>query len=148
MRTGDGISPVISRTNDMHIQELHPSRRFAVNEVEISHLANIELEPDEQITFVSQSGTEFDVVRKSWGYYATPSLNGRLPRFGLRAALVCNKTGKLFLLLIEKGREDAFYTYLDTQQENIVCWLDNDSSINVLLGAFKNTVHDAGRISD
>ena len=135
-----GVSPVTSRIHDMKIHEIHPPRQFSVNNVEIRHSANIELEPDEQITFVNPSGTEFDVARKSWGYYATPSLNGRLIKFGLRAALVHNPTGKLFLLLIEKGKEEEFYQYVNDEHDTLICWLDNDGSIEVLVNAFKNPI--------
>ena len=76
-------APMDLRPND-------PPRRFSAGEVTISHVADLDLEPDEQVTFVSGTGTEYDVARKDWGYYATPSLNGRLAEHGLRAALAVN----------------------------------------------------------
>ncbi|MGE3316484.1 MAG: hypothetical protein AB7O26_15315, partial [Planctomycetaceae bacterium] len=56
-----------------------PPRMFDVGSagsIRISHCADVALEPEEQITLATASGTEHDVVRKSWGYYATGSLNG------------------------------------------------------------------------
>ena len=64
----------------------------------------IQLEPDEQVTFVTDSGSEYDVARKSWGYYATPSLNSRLAGFGLRGVLVRGDDGKAYLFLVEMGK--------------------------------------------
>jgi hypothetical protein len=138
MQMAGGIFPVTWGTETMKITEIRPSRKFTVNNVEISHSANIELEPDEQITFITDSGTEVDVARKSWGYYAVPSLNGRLLKFGLRSALVNNPTGKIFFLLVEKGKEEDFFHYLDEQDMNFIIWLDDEESIKVLLDAFGN----------
>jgi len=113
----------------MDIRPLEPPRRFRVGldeSVEVVHVADAELAPDEQITFVTASGTEYDVVRKDWGYYATPSLNWRLPRHGLRAALCRNAAGRRAVLLCERGCEDAFHGYLESESMEIVAWLDGD----------------------
>ncbi len=79
----------------MRVERRDPPREFQVGPVTISHCADVELEPDEQITLVSGSGTEYDIVRKSWGYYATPSTNRRLAEHGLRAALTANADGRI-----------------------------------------------------
>ena len=74
----------------MKFTPIDPARVFSVGRggrIQLKDTARITLEPDEQVTFVTRAGAEYDVVRKSWGYYATPSLNGRLRRFGLRAVL-------------------------------------------------------------
>ena len=60
-----------------------------------SDCGRIALAPDEQVTFTTEAGGEYDVTRKSWGFYATPSINGRLKTFGLRAALVRNVAGRV-----------------------------------------------------
>src|SRR5438105_15753607 len=70
-----------------------PPRAFQVGRTEkiwIRDCAHISLEPDEQVTFLTGEGAEYDVARKDWGFYATPSLNSRLARFGLRGVLVRN----------------------------------------------------------
>ncbi len=111
----------------MKTRELKPPRKFSTGvsgDLELTHCANIELAPDEQITFVSDSGTEFDVVRKSWGYYATPSVNRRLRKFGLRAGLCEGKGGALYVLLVEEGREADFQSYLEREGMRVVAWLD------------------------
>jgi hypothetical protein len=96
--------------------------------IQLSHCSDITLEPDEQITFLTASGTEYDVVRKSWGYYATPSINGRLLQHGLRGVLVKNPAGLIYLLLVEKGKETEFADYLTGENQEIVCWLDKERS--------------------
>lgn len=116
----------------MKVDPREPPRSFAVGaggEVTISHCADVELEPDEQVTFVTPSGTEFDVVRKSWGYYATPSMNGRLRDHGLRAALVRNADRRVYLMLVEGGHEDRFQAYLKAEAQTLVCWLDSDEAV-------------------
>lgn len=112
-----------------------PPRMFDVGSagsIRISHCADVALEPEEQITLATASGTEHDVVRKSWGYYATGSLNGRLPEHGLRAALVVNSSGKLYLLLVERGKEAEFEAYCDHEEQQLVTWLDTDSDVQRL----------------
>ncbi len=111
----------------MQLDPIEPPRTFKVGKqgkIEIRHCANIALESDEQVTFVTESGGEYDVVRKAWGFYATPSLNGRLRAHGFRSALVRNKHGKLYLLLVDTGKEAAFFEYLRQEEQEIVVWLD------------------------
>src|SRR5687768_11688346 len=90
----------------------NPPRAFLVGNAEkfeMRDCGTMRLEPDEQITIVTERGAEYDVARKSWGFYATPSLNGRLADFGLRGVLVKNRgTGRFFVLLVERGAEPPF----------------------------------------
>ena len=117
----------------MEIESIVPPRSFAVGRdksIHIRHCASISLQPDEQVTFVTSSGTEYDVVRKSWGYYATPSLNKRLRDHSLRAVLVRgSRTGRMYLLLVEVGCEQDFHAYVDSDGLQVVCWLDNDEAV-------------------
>jgi hypothetical protein len=94
--------------------------------------AHIELEPDEQVTFTTDSGAEYDVARKSWGFYATPSLNARLAQFGLRAVLIKNRINRYFVMLVESGKEDLFQRYLDIEGLDIVGWLDTTAALEKL----------------
>ncbi len=119
----------------MKLEVIDPPRVFEVGvgkSIQIKDCAHIELQPDEQVTFVTESGAEYDVARKSWGFYATPSLNGRLQRFGLRAVLVKSREAKFFVLLVESGREIDFQHYLDIEGHTIVCWLDDDGKLETV----------------
>ena len=110
-----------------------PPRAFEVGRLQkfvLKDCAAIELKPDEQVTFVTESGAEYDVARKEWGFYATPSLNGRLPQFGLRGALIKNEFSKKFyLVLVERNQEKEFRRYLQAHDYRLICWMDEDESL-------------------
>ena len=118
----------------MKFKPIDPPRRFTVGrdtKFEVKDCAHIELKPNEQVTFITESGGEYDLARKEWGFYASPSLNGRLKSFGLRAALVKNDGSKKFyVMLVEKGKEGEFQAYLKTHDYWIVSWMDSDEELN------------------
>lgn len=91
----------------------------------IRDCGTLELDADEQVTLLTEKGGEYDVVRKVWGFYATPSTNGRLSGFGLRTVLVKNRVNRHFILLVEKGHEPEFQNYVADEPLTIVAWLDN-----------------------
>jgi hypothetical protein len=99
----------------------------------IKDCASLELAENEQITLTSPSGSEYDITRKNFGYYATPSTNGRLQRFGLRTAIARNRLDQLFVLLVESGGEDKFETYLQEEQMSLICWIDTEESVRDFL---------------
>lgn len=117
----------------MKFTPIDPPRRFEVSgagvKLMLSDCGRVALEPDEQVTFTTEAGGEYDVTRKEWGFYATPSLNGRLKSFGLRGALVLSVFGRLFLVLVEKGKEDAFLAYVEADRQKLLCWLDDDAQV-------------------
>lgn len=95
---------------------------------EAKYVAEITLAPNEQVTFRAPTGAEYDVAAKDWGLYATPSLGERLPRFGLRAALVRSGEG-LHLMLVEFGRETDFESDMAASGIRIHAWLDDGVSV-------------------
>lgn len=113
-----------------------PPRRFPVGNTakfDMLDCGTLELAPDEQVTLVTEGGTEYDVARKDWGFYATPSLNGRLEQFGLRGVLIKNRgTGRYFVLLVEKGREPAFDAYCAQENLAVIAWLDSTAALDAL----------------
>ena len=122
----------------MKFHKIDPPRKFKVNEdVSMSDWGRIELSPDEQVTFSTESGAEYDVARKSWGFYATPSLNGRLVKYGLRAALVKNSESKFYLMLVENGKEDQFLEYLNSESQKLVSWLDSEEVLQDISDALE-----------
>src|SRR3990167_10873727 len=78
----------------------------------IKDCGNIQLNPDEQVTFSSPQGKQYDVTAKSWGYYATPSVNGRLRDQGFKTALVKNTLDRHFIMIVDKEKIDDFIAYL------------------------------------
>lgn len=119
----------------MKFNAVVPPRTFEVGLgkiIQLKDCAHIELEPDEQVTFITESGAEYDVARKSWGFYATPSLNGRLQKFGLRGVLIKNRIDQYFIMLVENGQESDFEQYLADESLRVVCWLDDASALENL----------------
>lgn len=117
-----------------------PPREFEVGydvKGTIRDCGTMRLAPDEQITFVTDAGGEYDLTRKEWGFYATPSLNGRLAGFNLRAVLVKNRVNRFFVLLVERGKEDAFDNYVRQEPLTIVSWLDSLEALQALEGALE-----------
>ena len=121
----------------MEIEPIEPPREFGVGRHggRISHCANIRLQSDEQITLLGPNGSENDVVRKSWGYYATASLNGRLPEHGLQAALCIGvpregqSSRRMYLMLVEERGRKEFASYLELEEMEVLCWLDDDKGV-------------------
>jgi hypothetical protein len=119
----------------MKFHENQPPREFEVGfgeTIQMRDCGRLELEPDEQVTLTTESGAEYDVARKSWGFYATPSLNGRLADFGLRGVLVRNRLERYFVLLVEQGHEADFERYLEIEALVIVHWLDTSEHLGKL----------------
>ena len=117
-----------------------PPRQFVVGtgdmKFNMSDCGAVRLKPDEQVTFITEDGAEYDVARKDWGFYAMPSLNGRLIQFGLRAVLTRNrKTGRYFILLVRSGQESAFERYCAQETLAVVCWLDSTEALDTMAHA-------------
>ena len=113
-----------------------PARKFIVGnsrQFYMSDCGEIQLGYDEQVSFTTESGAEYDVARKNWGFYATPSLNGRLVHFGLNAVLVMNTlTQRYFILLVEEGKNDYFFDYCRQESLEVVSWLNSDKCLKAL----------------
>ncbi|MDX6650814.1 MAG: hypothetical protein QOJ97_2765 [Solirubrobacteraceae bacterium] len=121
----------------MKFEPIEPPREFGVGHRggRLRHVGDAWLGDDEVLTLRTPSGTEVDVSRKAWGYYATPSLNGRLRDFGLRAVLTIGvprdgeASTRMYLMLVEDGEEAAFEEYLAAEEMRVVAWLDSDDAV-------------------
>lgn len=121
----------------MRFEPVEPPREFGVGRRggRLRHVADAWLDLDEVVTLRTESGTEVDVTRKSWGYYGSPSLNGRLRDHGLRAALCMGvprdgeEAPRMYLMLVEDGQEAAFEEYLAAEEMRVVAWLDSDEAV-------------------
>ena len=120
----------------MKIRTKKPPRNFQVGNCEkftMKDCGSIELEHNEQVTFLTGSGAQYDVARKDWGFYATPSTNGRLEQFGLRAVLIRNRnTNRYFVLLVESGKENLFEIYCEKENLECITWLDSNAACEAL----------------
>lgn len=113
-----------------------PPRKFQVGNAikfDMQDCGSVQLANDEQVTFVTSSGAEYDVAAKDWGFYATPSLNGRLEQFGLRGVLIRNRgTGRYFLFLVERGHEPQFDAYCEQENLAVIVWMDSTAALDDL----------------
>ena len=50
----------------------------------IKDMGTVYLAPNEQLTFITENKNRYDVGRKNWGFYATPSINSRLKKEGFK----------------------------------------------------------------
>ena len=124
----------------MDITRNDPPREFQVGaepKITMRDCGQVSLDADEQLTFVTEADAEYDVARKSWGFYATPSTNGRLASFKLRTALVVNSFGKLYVMLVEAGKENDFARYLEKDAQRVIAWLDDDAAVDRLCRLFE-----------
>ena len=115
----------------MRIEEINPSRKFTVgteDKVTIDHAANVYLNDNEQITLVNENGAEYDVTKKNWGYYATPSVNSRLKNQGFKTALVKNSLGQIYIMIVCQKKLSEFSKYLKEEKNVVIEWLDERST--------------------
>ena len=68
---------------------------------------------------------EYDIVKKDWGFYATPSINGRLIDNNYKTALVKNRDLKLYILIVQKNKMKIFKKYLKVNNLKIIIWLND-----------------------
>lgn len=111
----------------MKFSKKKPRRSFHVGkneDIKIEDCGSIQLDNNELITFLTKDKKEWDIVKKKWGFYATPSINDRLYKQGFRCALVKNKKGSIFIMLIEKNKLDKFKCYISKEDNHILMWLD------------------------
>ncbi|MEW5919759.1 MAG: hypothetical protein AB1796_02165 [Bacillota bacterium] len=67
---------------------------------------------------------EHDFAAKAWGFYATPSVNGRLKDQGFKTALVRNNAGRVYVMVVELERMADFERYLQAEKNTVIEWLD------------------------
>jgi hypothetical protein len=120
----------------MRFAPKEPPRRFSVGNAakfDMKDCGELMLSADEQVTLKTERGGEYDVARKDWGFYATPSLNGRLEQFGLRTVLIRNReTGRYFVLLVERGEEPRFDAYMARERLDVIAWMDSTAALDAL----------------
>ena len=95
------------------------------NNIKIKEVGFVYLKNNEQITIINENKKNYDFVKKSWGYYATPSINGRLKNFGFRTFLVSNTQKKIYIFLVNKDKIKLFKNYIKKEKIFIVKELTN-----------------------
>jgi hypothetical protein len=111
----------------MKFDRHEPPREFSPYPgIRLRDIGDLYLAEDEQITVRLAADRGNDVVRKSWGFYLTNSLNGTLRHQGIKTALVCSSgsEARLYVLLVDRDRVEEFTAYLASFQLHLVRWLD------------------------
>lgn len=112
----------------MKILKKKKPRKFEVStgpkKIYIKHCADIYLKKNEQIT-LKNFDKEYDIVKKDWGFYATPSINDRLKRFGFRTFIVKNSHNKIYIFLVDKKKILKFKKYCKIENQKILKELTN-----------------------
>lgn len=104
------------------MQVKRKNRSFFVGKnkkIKITEKAIIKLNNNEQITFLNQKD-EYDVVKKNWGYYCTPSINNRLKVNNFKSFIVSNKKKHIFLMTVNKKKINSFKNYLKSEKIKIL----------------------------
>jgi hypothetical protein len=104
---------------------INKNRNFKVGikNIKIKEVAKILLKQNEMVTFVSGK-TEYDIVKKKWGYYATPSINSRLVKFNIKTCIIKSKmTNNSFIVLVQKNKMKDFNKYLSDEKCKVIKWL-------------------------
>ncbi len=106
-------------------------RKFIVGKrknIILTDVGSIFLNDNENITLKNQKKMEYDICKKNWGYYGTPSLNKRLDKFGFIAAIAKNKALKTFaVMIVEKRKKKLFLKYLKKEDMILICWLSESN---------------------
>jgi len=105
------------------IKTLKKPRLFTVNDMSIKDYGKIQLNKNEMISFITKSKREYDFTAKDWGFYVTPSINGRLKKEGFKIALVKNNTGKFFIMAVENNKKILFKKYCSNDMLKIIKWM-------------------------
>ena len=103
------------------------NRKFKVgkkNDIILTDVGSIFLKNDDLVTF-KDGKKEFDIAKKIWGYYGTPTLNKRLKNFGYVGALTRHKVFDTYaLLIVDIKKKKTFLKYLKKEDMQIICWLN------------------------
>ena len=85
----------------------------------------IVLENNELVTFVSKKklNETYDVTKKNWGYYATPSINKRLLKNNFFAYIVQNReTKNFFIMIVNSTKSKSFLKYIKKENLVLIPW--------------------------
>ena len=103
-------------------------RKFEVGlhkKITLKDMGYINLSNDEQVTFITKDKKKYDVAKKNWGFYATPSINHRLKKEGFKTALVKNKFNRYFIMLVDFKKLSEFKNYCKKEKRVVIKWLTN-----------------------
>jgi len=87
---------------------------------------DLSLYKNEQVTLKFLQ-SEYDIARKSWGYYVTPSLQKRCKSNSLNGAIIFNKkNNQTNFVLVNSKKKTLFKRYLDNNDYKIITWVNDN----------------------
>ena len=93
------------------------------NKIILKDFGKIYLNKNEMISFTDKKKRDYDVVKKSWGYYATPSINKRLKNNKFKTFIVKSKiTKNYYILLVYNDKKKLFQNYIKSENLKIIPW--------------------------
>ena len=110
----------------MRIKINKKPRKFIVGlkKTILKDLGKIYLNNNEQLTFIRKK-SQYDIVKKDWGYYATPSVNKRLKRFNFRTFITQNSFKAIYIMIVHKEKINQFKKYLKADKIKIIKEITN-----------------------
>jgi hypothetical protein len=84
----------------------------------------INLLPDEQMT-INHLHSSYDIAKKKWGFYVTPSFQNRCKKNNLLPALII-KNNKIYFILVNKKKINYFMNFLKSKNYSLLKWLNTN----------------------
>tara|TARA_B100000886_G_scaffold275859_1_gene199798 strand:+ start:2410 stop:2727 length:318 start_codon:yes stop_codon:yes gene_type:complete len=81
----------------------------------------VRLNKDEQLTFLFKK-SNYDIAKKNWGYYISPSLQTRCLKAGLKGVIISNQTSLKFAF-VHKSKIKIFLSYVKSNNFKVVSWI-------------------------
>ena len=108
----------------MKIKKKNRKFKTGITDIIITHVADLKLSNDELITIKVNKKTEYDITKKNWGFYSTPSINKRLLKFNFKTCIIKNKTSKnIFILIVDKNKIKKLNKYIKNENCIVIKWL-------------------------
>tara|TARA_A100001011_G_C14256113_1_gene820170 strand:- start:334 stop:675 length:342 start_codon:yes stop_codon:yes gene_type:complete len=110
----------------MRVLKKKKPRSFLVsqkNNINLKDVGTVYLNDDEHLTITGNNKKIYEICKKSWGYYATSSINFRQKKNGFKTALV-KQDRKFFVLIVDKDKRSNFKSYIKKENYKIIKWLD------------------------
>ena len=83
----------------------------------------MKIKKNKKIRKFSIKKQEYDLCKKEWGFYATPSINSRLKNNNFTTLIVQGKKfGKFYIHIVDKKKINVHKKYLKSEKLKIIKW--------------------------
>ncbi len=81
-------------------------------DIVITEKLKIKLNDNEQVSFVgTKKKINYEICKKNWGYYISPSIDKRLKDYGHTVYITKNKNGQVYLMAVDFKKIKRFILY-------------------------------------